>query len=121
MLVFPSSLPVQEIKFKTKKDRFFQIWIQEPSNDRFTFFGSWRDYNMSYFLGGPSAKNFPVASAVFEEVFLFIIKYLEEKKDGDIIEYIDNPCNCDLVSKEVQTDITQKYDKTVSVRVNGEL
>jgi len=112
-------IPVQEITLKTKKDRRFQTFIENPAKGVYRFCLHCFDKKSNISAGYAPQTMHPTAEGAYEEMFDFVLKYLVGRKDKDSIEYIDNPCNCELIGKVNQRMIVKKFRQSFPVKVNG--
>jgi hypothetical protein len=114
-------IPVQEVTLKTKEDRRFQIFIEKPTEGIYKFWLHCLDKKSHISSAGYTPETtHPSPEGAYEEMLDFVLKYLADRKDGDSIEYIDNPCNCELIDKANQAMIVTKFGQSFPVKVNGQ-
>jgi hypothetical protein len=111
-------IPVQEIVIRTIEGKRFQAYIINPSSDAFEWHLFFSDPKTIYYGFHPATKRSKKANTAFEEVIQFIDNYLK-KQGNDKIEYLDNPCNCELVSSGSQKKIIGRQSYVFPVKVNG--
>ena len=112
-------IPVQQIFVQTKEKRTFDVYIEKHSDDIF----KWNLYcwdPKSAFSAGYSPKaTHNNSDSAYEEMLDFIINYVNQRDDNDSIEFIDNPCNCELIDLINQNALVSKSNQSFPVKVNG--
>lgn len=112
-------IPIQDIFMKSVGNRSFRAFIEMPAENVYKWRMSVYDPKTN-FSGGHSPKTIHDSSAgAFEEMVDFVYNYLTHRKDGDKIEYIDNPCNCELSKEIEQQAIVSSKGLSIPVKVNG--
>jgi hypothetical protein len=112
-------IPVQQIFVQTKEKRTFDVYIEKHSDNNF----EWNLYcwdPKSPFSGGYSPKAaYNNSDNAYEKILDFIIDYVDQRNDNDSIEFIDNPCNCELIDLISQKALVSKTNQSFPVKVNG--
>lgn len=112
-------IPVQEVVIKTIEGKRFQVYIEKPNEGIFEWWVFLFDPRNIYNTGSyKSRKQFKKSEEAFEEMIQFVNNVLE-KQGRDKIEYLDNPCNCELVSTTLQKQIIDKQSHVFAIKVNG--
>lgn len=112
--------PVQEIIIKTKEDRRFNIYIEKPENDIFTWRLYFLDLKFKISDGSESKATHHDSVGAFEEALALVIDYVNKRKE-DAIEFIDNPCNCELIDAKTQKNLVSKRKQSYPVKINGQI
>ena len=113
-------IPVQEFTLKTKKELGFQTYIEKHSENAFR----WSLYGWDPILkisgGFISQTSQNDAISAYKEMIDYIVGNISQRSDNDIIEFIDNPCNCELIDSITQKELISDINQLFPVKVNGQ-
>lgn len=112
-------IPVQQILVQTKDKRIFDVYIEKYSDDNFRWNLYCWDPKVQFSGGRTSKASYNNPASAYEKILNFITNYLNQKKDNDSIEFIDNPCNCELIDAAHQKILVSKATLSCQVKVNG--
>lgn len=113
-------IPVQEIIMKTKEGRRFNIYIEKQGENVFRWSLYVWDPKLQFAGGHISRNSHSDSVSAFEEMLDFIIGYVAQRNDNDSIEFMDNPCNCELIDAIAQKELISKRNQSFPVKVNGQ-
>lgn len=112
-------IPVQELTFQTQSGRKFLIFIAKHGEECYQFWLRCFDPGVKLSTGYISSISHKSAEEAYKELLYFVTKYLAAQIDGDSILCADNPCNCELLDKTIQTTIVSEFHQFFPVKVNG--
>lgn len=111
--------PLQDIDFKTKRNRRMRVLLREESHGYFvhlqelitdgTFAGLYSDFSSPM-------HRFPDADSAFEYAVKSLQLFLDYVKDD--LESVNNPCNCELLSSSAQKSILNSLGINIDPSVN---
>lgn len=114
-------IPLQEIDVHTNKKVLYKVHILALTENTTTFFTEVLVYDSDFEIPFQSnvvlRENFDSAKGAFEHALNWIYAY--SNKHGYTITRINNPCNCEFLSKSYQQEIVNKKSLQLQVQVNG--
>jgi len=113
-------IPVQEFTLKTKKELRFKTYIEKHSENAFRWSLYGWDPKLKISGGFISQTSHSDSIGAYKEMIDYIVGYVSQRKDNDTIEFIDNPCNCELVDSIIQKELISDINQFFPVKVNGQ-
>lgn len=127
-------IPLQEIEISTDKNISYYAHIEAHSEGKYFISEvvihcsldpckySSCGHQFSPLLGSPGElANCPKFNTA-KDAFIYALKWIigDCAENNYTIEYINNPCNCEFLSRENQLAIVNDAGLKIPIRVNGE-
>lgn len=113
-------IPVQEVNFHTDKKVFYKLHIISSTGTT-PFFAEVFVYDSEFDPPFTSTvnfhQNFQDSKAAFTHVLNWVKSY--SQRHGYTVNLINNPCNCEFLSKADQQQSVQSAGLKIQVKVNG--
>ena len=113
-------IPLQEIVIRTDKSIFYHVHIEAPTGATH-FKAEVFIYSLESYPRPIDGHRFPQQFNDANEAFTLSLKWVMgySKKYDYIIESINNPCNCEFLSKDAQQVTVNEVGLKLPVLVNG--
>ena len=109
-------IPTQLIEIRTKKEHWFHSYIDKPTEEIYTFWLYYVNPEKKQSISYTPKTVHSSPDEAYESILEFVFRCLDKKQDS--IKYINNPCNCELISQSSQEAIIKKIGKNIPVKVN---